>query len=179
MWRRKRREWDDIFDEIAEKMFRDLDEFIRAASSGEMFRDLDEFIRAASSGEMRPFVRGFSIRIGPDGKPEIKEFGTKPGAIKREIEERKPLIDVMETDENIHIIAEMPGINKEDIDLNASERSVEIKAEGENRKYYETIELPCEAIPESAKARYNNGVLEIVFKKAQAKKEDRKKIQIE
>jgi HSP20 family protein len=145
-----------------------------------MFRDLDEFFKSSSSGEAKPFIRGFSIRIGPDGKPEIKEFGTKPEAIRGEgIEERKPLIDVMETDEEVHIIAEMPGINKDDIDLNASEKSVEIKAEGENRRYYETVELPCEVIAESAKARYNNGVLEVIFKRKHPKGDSKKKIKVE
>jgi HSP20 family protein len=132
-----------------------------------------------STGAAKPIVRGFSIRIGPDGKPEIREFGTKPTIREEGIEERKPLIDVMETDEEVHVIAEMPGVNKEDIDVNASETSVEIKAEGENRKYFETVDLPCEVIPESAKARYNNGVLEIIFKKKHPKKEEKKKIKVE
>jgi HSP20 family protein len=174
-WRRKRRDWDDIFDEFFGREFEFFDEIME-----KMLRDIDEFFRIASSGEMKPFVRGFSIRIGPDGKPEIKEFGTKPEAIRKEgIEERKPLIDVMETDEEVHVIAEMPGVNKEDIDVNASETSVEIRAEGESRKYFEVVDLPCEVIPESAKARYNNGVLEIIFKKKHPKKEEKKKIKVE
>ncbi len=152
----------DIFDDIFERMM----------------RDFDEIFRKAASGEIKPIVRGFSIRIGPDGKPEIREFGTKD-MISQGVEERKPLVDVMETDDEVQIIAEMPGVNKEDIDVSASETSVEIKAEGENRKYYEVVDLPCEVIPESAKARYNNGVLEVVFKKKHPKKEDRKKIKID
>jgi HSP20 family protein len=174
-WRRKRREeWDpfdifgrefELFDEIFERMIRDVEEMFRRFERGE--------------GEIKPIIRGFSIRIGPDGKPEIKEFGTKPEAmIKEGIEERKPLIDVIETDDEVQVIAEMPGVNKEDIDLNATERSLEIKAEGENRRYYERVELPCEVIPDSAKARYNNGVLEVVFKKKHPEKKG-KKIKIE
>ncbi len=173
-WRRRRREeWEpfdvfgrefDFIDEIFERMVRDIEELFRRFERGE--------------GEIKPIVRGFSIRIGPDGKPEIKEFGTKPEIRETGVEERKPLIDVIETDEEVQVIAEMPGVSKEDIELNATERELEIKAESENRRYYERVELPCEVIPDSAKARYNNGVLEVVFKKKYPEKKG-KKIKVE
>lgn len=174
VWRRRRKDWDDIFD-LFGREFEFFDEMFER-----MIRDIDEIFRKASSGEIKPFVKGFSIRIGPDGKPEIREFGTtKPEAIVEGIEERKPLVDTMETDDEVHVIVEMPGVSKEDIDLNASETTLEIKAEGENRKYSEFVNLPCEVIPESAKARYNNGVLEVVLKKKHPKKEKKKKIKVE
>ncbi len=174
VWRRRRKErdWDDIFEEFFGREFEIFDEIFER-----MMKDLDEFFRAASSGEVRPFIRGFSIRIGPDGKPEIKEFGTKP-TIAEGVEERKPLIDVIETDDEVQVIAEMPGVRKEDIDLNATEKSLEIRAEGENRRYHEIVNLPCEVVPESAKARYNNGVLEVVFKKKYPERKG-KKIKVE
>ncbi|RLI85551.1 MAG: Hsp20/alpha crystallin family protein [Archaeoglobales archaeon] len=171
MWWRKRRreEWDpfDIFrggfiDDIFERMIRDIEEMFRRFERGE--------------GEIKPIVRGFSIRIGPDGKPEIKEFGTKPEI--KGIEERKPLIDVIEADDEVQVIAEMPGVNKDDIELNATEKELEIKAESESRRYYEKVELPCEVLPDTAKARYNNGVLEVIFKKKYPEKKG-KKIKIE
>ncbi len=175
-WRRRReRDREDDYDWFGFG-FRDFDIFDDLVER--MFRDIDEIFRKSMSGEVKPIVRGFSIRIGPDGKPEIREFGTKEMA-SQGVEERKPLVDVMETDDEVQIIAEMPGVNKEDIDVSATEKSVEIKAEGENRKYYEVVDLPCEVIPDSAKARYNNGVLEVVFKKKYPRKVDKKKIKIE
>ncbi len=174
VWRRRRRDWDDIFD-IFGREFEIFDEIF-----DRMIRDFEEMFRRAERGEIKPIIRGFSIRIGPDGKPEIKEFGTKSEKIIKEgIEERKPLIDVIETDDEVQVIAEMPGVNKEDIDLSASEKSLEIRAEGENRRYYEVVDLPCEVIPESAKARYNNGVLEVVLKKKYPSSKEKKKIRIE
>ncbi len=174
VWRRRKRDWEDIFEEFFGREFEVFDDIFER-----MMRDIEEMLRLAERGEIRPIVRGFSIRIGPDGKPEIKEFGTKPEALVREgVEERRPLIDVIETDDEVQVIAEMPGVRKENIDLNATERTLEIKAEGENRRYHEIVELPCEVIPESAKARYNNGVLEVVFKKKHPEKKG-KKIKIE
>jgi len=176
VWRRKRRDrdWDDIFEEFFGREFEVFDEIVER-----IMRDFEEmFRRFEKEGEIRPIIRGFSIRIGPDGKPEIKEFGTKPKIREKGIEERKPLIDIIETDDEVQVIAEMPGVNKEDIDLNATEKTLEIKAEGENKRYYEVVELPCEVIPDSAKARYNNGVLEVIFKKKHPEKKG-KKIKIE
>ncbi len=173
VWRRRRRDWDeewDIFDDIFRFGIDDIFE--------RMMRDIEEIFRKAESGEIKPIVRGFSIRIGPDGKPEIREFGTKPTIKETGIEERRPLVDVIETDNEIQVIAEMPGVNKDDIELNATETTLEIRAEGENRKYYETVELPAEVDPDSAKARYNNGVLEVILKK-KTPKTSGKKIKIE
>ncbi len=174
VWRRRKRDWEDIFEEFFGREFEIFDDIFER-----MMRDIEEMLRLAERGEIKPIVRGFSIRIGPDGKPEIKEFGTKPEALVREgVEERRPLIDVIETDDEVQVIAEMPGVRKEDIDLNATERTLEIKAEGENRRYHEIVELPCEVIPDSAKARYNNGVLEVVFKKKHPERKG-KKIKVE
>jgi len=172
-WRRRKdREWDDFFEEFFGREFEVFDEIFER-----MMRDIEEMFRMAEKGEIKPIVRGFSIRIGPDGKPEIKEFGTKQPIVEG-VEERRPLIDVIETDDEVQVIAEMPGVKKEDIDLNATEKTLEIRAEGENRRYHEIVELPCEVIPESAKARYNNGVLEVVFKKKYPEKKG-KKIKVE
>lgn len=175
VWRRRRKDWEDEWDSIFDEFFGRFgieDIFER------MMRDIENMFKRAESGEIKPIIRGFSIRIGPDGKPEIREFGTKPTIKETGIEERKPLVDVIETDYEVQVIAEMPGVNKDDIELNATETSLEIRAEGENRKYYETVELPVEVEPDSAKARYNNGVLEVILKKKTPKRGG-KRIKIE
>jgi len=178
VWRRKRRDWDDEWDKIFDDIFGRFSSGFFDEIFERMMRDMEELFRRAEMGEIKPIVRGFSIRIGPDGKPEIREFGTKPTIREEGIEERKPLVDVIETDDEVQVIAEMPGVNKEDIELNATETNLEIKAEGESRKYYEVVDLPAEVEPETAKARYNNGVLEVVIKKKHPKKGG-KKIKVE
>ncbi len=170
VWRRRKKEEDEE-DYWDWDPFRDFDEIIR-----KMMRDIENAFRFGEMKESRPIIRGFSIRIGPDGRPEIREFGTKPLIKEMGVEERKPLVDVIETDNEIQVIAEMPGVKKEDIELKATERSLEIKAEGETRKYHEVVSLPADVDPDSAKARYNNGVLEVILQK---KAGSGKKIKIE
>lgn len=184
VWRRRRRDWDeewDIFDELLERFgIGDIERMMKRRMSDieDMIRNIEDIIRKSETGEIKPIVWGFSMRIGPDGKPEIREFGTKPTIKETGIEERKPLVDVIETDNEVQVIAEMPGVDKDDIEVNATETTLEIRAEGENRKYYETVELPAEVDPDSAKARYNNGVLEVILKKKTPKKGG-KRIKIE
>ncbi|MEM1831296.1 MAG: archaeal heat shock protein Hsp20, partial [Desulfurococcaceae archaeon] len=116
-----------------------------------------------------PFVYGFSITIGPDGKPIIREFGNvrrvrgKPSIV----EEREPLVDVFESENEVTVVAEMPGVDKEKIEVKVTEdgKTLVINASNEKRKYYKEVELPAKVDPSSAKASYKNGVLEVKLKK--------------
>ncbi|MFO7965999.1 MAG: archaeal heat shock protein Hsp20 [Archaeoglobaceae archaeon] len=153
-------------------------------------RMLKEFTQTFKNPQLGagPYVWGFSMKVGPDGKPVIKEFGNRPGLDEEEQSEqtgvteevqgaRKPLVDVMRGEDEVSIIAEMPGVNKEDINVDASETNVELTAETKDRRYHETVELGAEVIPDSAQAKYNNGILEVVFKRKH--KEEKKKIDID
>ncbi len=127
-------------------------------------------------------VYGFSMRVGPDGKPVVREFGNwKPGveirgpkeAVKAlEEGERSPLIDVIDDKNEVVVIAEVPGVEKREIDLHATKSELEISVENPERRYYRKVELPKEVIPESAKASYKNGVLEVRLKKEKEEKKD-------
>lgn len=60
------------------------------------------------------------------------------------------------------IVAEMPGVSKDDIKITYRERYMHIQANGDTKEYKESIELP--AIDEkSIKATYKNSILEVTF----------------
>lgn len=152
----------------------------------DLFRDMDEMfdemMREFESGDIReggPFIYGFTWNKRGEGEPEIREFGNvQPGRGALEIGERKPLIDVFDTDDTVHVVAEMPGIEKEDVELSIDGRTLDIRAARGDRRYNENVELPTEVDDKSAKATYKNGVLDIVMKKAKDSKK-RKKINVE
>jgi HSP20 family protein len=74
----------------------------------------------------------------------------------------------------------MPGVNKENIKINAYDSTLEVTAqEGDTKKYHETIELPEEADLATAKSKYNNGILEITFNKKDKSKLKGKEIKVE
>jgi len=163
-WRRRRSIWDEFFRDFFEE-FEELErELQRIARRFSMLKP-EEFM-----GDIEvkgPYIYGFSITIGPDGKPIIREFGNVKRIAGRPSigEEREPLVDVFEDEKTVTVIVEMPGVNKEDIKVKASETSLVISAQTGDRKYYKEIDLPAKVKPESAKANYKNGVLEVKLEK--------------
>jgi len=122
--------------------------------------------------ELGPFVYGYSVKIGPDGKPEIREFGNvKPSRFGPRVkEEREPLIDVIETNGEVHIVAELPGVEKNDVKLHGTENTLTISVETPQRKYYKEVTLPAKVNVKEAKTKYKNGVLEVTLPKTREEK---------
>jgi len=75
-------------------------------------------------------------------------------------------VDVHETDEAVRVVADVPGVSKEDIDLKCDGETLTLRAEGADREYRESIDLPVRVDEHSADATYNNGVLEVSFDRA-------------
>lgn len=106
---------------------------------------------------------------------------------------REPLIDMEETEDELKVTVELPGISKEDIDIDVTEDTITIKAkrkeaieekkkgfyrvERSYRGFYRKIGLPCNVIPEKAEASYKDGILIITLPKTE-KKAVTKKIKI-
>lgn len=178
-WDSRRKRYRDVFDEIR-SMFEEMEKrFLSDFPFPEMdFRELEKLPKRKLSDGTEvtgPFVWGWSINIGPDGKPEIREFGNLPketslresgSPLRRLSETREPLIDVIETENEVIIVAETPGIEKDEIKLDSTENELEIKA---GDKFYKKIKLPSVTIPEQAKASYKNGILEIKIPKKEKK----------
>jgi len=80
-------------------------------------------------------------------------------------EQREPLVDVLDEEEGVAVVAELPGVEKEDISLQASEGRLTISVDNPQRKYHKELSLPEEVNPKPVKTSYKNGVLEVRFKK--------------
>lgn len=166
--RRKQKKPFDFFgiDDDFERLFRQMERMWERA-----FKDLSfDYIEPG-----RSFVHGFNINIGPDGKPRIQEFGHRPQRITDSknymIDERDPLTDVIEGEKDVSITIEIPGVDKQDIDLNVTENALEINVDNPKRKYHKVIDLPCDVFPDRSSATYNNGVLDVIVKRKERKKD--------
>jgi HSP20 family protein len=117
--------------------------------------------------EFGPFVHGYSMKVGSDGKADIQEFGNLKKASKApEVkEEQEPLIDVVNNADEIRIVVELPGVEKTDIKLYGTDDSLTISVNTPQYKYYKEIELPAKIRAKEAKSTYKNGVLETVIPK--------------
>jgi HSP20 family protein len=177
MRREMEREFEDAFKNIEDKAPKDL---VREyeTSSGSKVR------------EYGPFVYGYSMTIGPDGKPKVREFGNVKSPLSSSraggfftkpliSSERQPLADVTTTDKEVKVVVEMPGVSKQNIIVNVHDNSVEITTTNTERKYHEVIEIPHETDIETAMSSYKNGILEITFKKKQQTKPKGKQIKVE
>jgi len=161
-----------------------LDDFFREFE--EMDRLFERLFEEFRAGRMReisgPLYYGFSVHIGPEGIPRIAHFGNVKPEFTGELlsDQREPFCDVIVDDKRDELIVtlEMPGVEKKDIEIETTEDVIEVKAEGESRRYHKKVPLEHEIKPETAKASYNNGVLEIKAKlKAPAKRT--KKVKVE
>jgi HSP20 family protein len=138
-----------------------------------MTEDMMKMFSNAQPG--KPIVHGFKINIGPDGKPKIEDFGNKrtqtPTGDQIISDEREPLTDIIEGDDDVAITVEIPGVEKEDIKLNVTPDNLEIRVDTEKRKYHKILDLPCDVKPKTTKATYKNGILDIVLKRKEKKKQ--------
>jgi len=156
---------DDFFDDFLDD--RIADDFRR------MFEEMMRMASKASPG--KPIVHGYKLFVGQDGKPHFEDFGNRPvrsdegqSSIS---EEREPLTDVIDCGQDVSVTVEIPGVDKEDIDLNVTEDQLEITVDTPQRKYHKMVNLPSDVKPKTTKATYKNGVLDVIIQKKEPKKE--------
>jgi HSP20 family protein len=86
--------------------------------------------------------------------------------VEKNLKEPRPLIDVLENDNDICVVAEFAGFNREDIRIGLKEQKLTLSAGSLERKYHKSLNLPRRVIPSTLCTTYKNGVLEIRLKKA-------------
>src|SRR5579863_2916949 len=146
----------DEFDNLFQRMLRPFKEL------DSMWNNMSDSSNMQTFG---PYYYGYSVTIGPDGKPAVKEYGNvKPGLLPT-AETREPLADVIVDDKEkaLKIVAEMPGVEKKDIKIEVVGRTILIDAEHEERKYHTKIPIIQKIDENSVKATYANGILEVKF----------------
>ena len=168
--RRRKNPFDFIGDDEFERIFDEMQKMFENINLKDL---MDDMLRNGIEPNKR-FIRGFSVNIGPDGKPKIQEFGNRPTKSPKGTstisDEREPLTDIIEGDSNIAITIEIPGVEKDNIDLNVTEEILEIKVDAPERKYHKVVNLPNKVKTKSTKATYKNGILDIVLDKKDKKK---------
>lgn len=112
-------------------------------------------------------VYGFSVRTLA-GKPVIESFGnireTARGPVVEEV--REPIVDVIDEEDRILVIAELPGVSENQIRVEVTGDILNLTASDTDRKYAKELLLPGKVKVESLKTSYRNGILEITVEKA-------------
>ena len=174
-WFGKRRRFGSWFPDVDE-MMKEMEKMMQEA-----FKNVEQQVpknlvkeRKMDDGsvvrEMGPIVYGYSVKIGPDGKPVVRKFGnidSFPNVLGGGMsvkEEREPLVDVIKGQGEIRVVAEVPGVNKEDLRLSADENSITIESVTGQPRYHKRVDLPESVDPKTAKSSYKNGILEVSLK---------------
>ena len=127
-------------------------------------------------GWMHPF------RFNFPSLPEIKAF-----------EGKTPSVDVIEKDNEIIVNAELPGVDKKDLEISVTNNTVTIKGSTSHEEkeekgdyyrceisrgsYSRTLSLPAEVDEEKTKAKFKNGILKLTLPKL--KKSKRHNVKVE
>jgi len=198
---RKSASLDDFYRELARAMrhlpgfseFDDNDLPEMDAGFERMRQYLDDFILQAIQNDQignneDPIVYGFSVKPGPDGKPRIRRLdkrppgpgeknirsieGTAPGEI------MEPLAEVVESEDTVFVTIEMPGISKEDIDIEMDENEMSVSVDTSARRFYKHLEFPARVKPGPTRATFNNGVLDLQMEKHAPNADGRQRVDI-
>ena len=108
------------------------------------------------------------------------------GELAKPFEGKMPKVDVIERDDEVIVKAELPGVDKKDLDVSVTENSVTIKGttsheeKEEKGDYYRceisrgacarTVALPSYVDADKAKANFKDGVLELKLPKVEKSK---------
>ncbi len=164
--------FDDEFDRLFKRMsgsFMNLDDIF------------EKFREAGDTKSNGPFCYGYTMTIGPDGKPVVKEYGNvKPGLLPTS-NTREPLVDTLvdEKEKVLKLVAEMPGVEKKDVKVVVEDKTVQIDAEHGEKKYHVKVPIKFKVDKDSAKASYTNGILELKFKLVEHEKPKGKTVEVE
>lgn len=132
------------------------------------FFGIDDLFERAKNTETvpGPFYYGYTMTVGPDGRPLVREYGNAAPGLHPTLERPKPLVDTIvdEKEGAVKLVAEMPGVEKADVKIVVEEDTVNIDAERGDKKYHVQVPIEQKIDKDSAKASYKNGILEIVFR---------------
>lgn len=121
-------------------------------------------------GWFEDFRREFDNRFGGPVTPWSRRRETG-------LRTRAPLVDLLDTGREFLVKAEIPGVAKEDLDINVTAEGIELRAEAKGEKeendrdyscrervysaFHRAFSFPEEVLPDQAEATLKDGVLEV------------------
>jgi len=149
---------DDYFKKFTRRMFKEMEDIEEAIRSGKLQGEWD--IKPIEEPDAKGYIAKGRFNLGGERQGQTPKTFKLPDQIEDEV--REPLTDVLQDKDNVRIYIELPGVDKNDIQLNVTDGHAEIEA----KNFFKAIELPdCEVIADKAVANYKNGVLEVTIPK--------------
>lgn len=152
-----------------------------------MFKDIYEEIRRMEEMMDRLFGEFY------EGRPTGLLTEGHGGLVPYSGRYREPYADLQETEKDVIVTAEIPGVQKGDININLTDHGIEITAESKHEaeeekegvhqagkfysKFYKFLSLPAKVRADKARATYKNGVLEVKLPKTEESKKTTIKVE--
>ena len=151
-------------------ILRGLGDLVEKLSDLEQQGEVSKTGTIRGSGEQVRGIYGFTVKVGlGDQGPRIEPFGNirrDASSGRTEVQEvREPMVDVFDEEEHLLVLAELPGISKEDVQIELEDDVLTIAAERGDKKYRKEVLLPRSVPKEKMQVNCNNGVLEIRWAK--------------
>ena len=155
-------------------MFPGLDRLIQGLEKSEAFRErlkaIDEEVEARLRSEPLKRVeegdRWSSFQTGPSGRTMARRpppgKRRAPIAEQEEIVSKEPPVDVFDEQTHLKVVAELPGIEEQDIEIHLHGDRLVISANTPAHRYHKEMVLPC-APAGKVERLYRNGILELTL----------------
>lgn len=144
-----------------------LSKFGELAEKGESLRS-GSHQSESSSGKKMTTSYGFNVKFGPgkDSELDVQPI-PRPSSVKRTEgvpsvpKTREPHVELFDEGDHILVIAEMPGVSCDDVNLSFIEKMLHIHGVSKTAEFKKELELPGLFGPEQVAITANNGVIEI------------------
>ena len=166
-----------------DKFWKDIDKFFEEYNK-DFERAFKQSFKNLSKGSEDSITWGYKMYWDNSmDKPVVKYFGNFDPTTGKLLEEgwRIPPLERLYDDKNNvwNVIVDLPGIKKENISISATNSYINLEATSKKRKYKHKVDFDQEIDPESVKAKFNNGILQITVNPKTPIKSEEKKISIE
>ncbi len=141
------------------------------AEKGKEFSRTGELRGLDPEGKLRG-VYGVTVKMGL-GEQGDRELRVEPfGNIHRKAsgetvveEAREPLVEVYEEEDHLLVVAEIPGVSQEQVQLELSENKLTIDAQRGEHHYHKQLTLPAVCSREKMQWDCKNGMLSVRFQR--------------
>jgi HSP20 family protein len=148
-------------------LFGELKAFVETLkSASENGASVERTLRFGSSEGETGGVMGVRVQTGIGGITEtVRE---RVEAVQSEPEEdpsevRRPAVDVYEEDQHVRVVAEMPGVGKDDLAVTVEDGALVLSAETDRHRYWRAVSLPEPVASDEYTLRVQNGLVELDF----------------
>jgi HSP20 family molecular chaperone IbpA len=131
----------------------------------DLLKQLEELFNNMMQGIDGPERRPVFIDISVNLYPFLFVDSDQPA----KVHAGKTPVDIIETEQKMHVVIGLQGMDEETIKYSCSGSALEITASNAERTLKQTIELPSKVNKTGMKATYENGILEVIFNKSRKK----------